>query len=534
MQRNQWLGDVLRHRGLYDVLCVSRVGRGVVLDRPGRVTAALDVVSDASGRGGVAIVMYTPPGAGQQPRPVLVGEAALLSLGRGHMVDPSWLGAAFPGGINASVAHFLYRNEARLRQTVWSLRPRPGSSSSRAPVASSVWLSDIATVLCLSPGTSFVVDPSLCDGVEQPQPFGRASLQAGGRPVAVTLGVGSGQHLGAAELSTTWVIRLPLTSITAAECPLAIDATTYNTTRPRQPVWLLGRGSRELHTAGPAGGAEVALARRLSSCKYARARLDMQSNHPVTLVISALAVELSQRYRRDLFQVDPPVEPVPTASLILAALVVLPEAAAVLMLLLRPPRLGHPDGRARLRWRSGLTLMLLVVAGAIALTGLGYLDGQERTGAAWRAATVRTTSHVAVNDTEQKYTLHEERDYRGRLTWHTESLYVVARTGYRPHLTRGLLIGSFIAFVALIFAVLSQAAAAVLWQRWRLRPADGDAESAAVGASPPTSPPASPNGVRWRVRTTAARAVGMGGARGDDRDDDGGGNRGGGHWSLAV
>lgn len=84
----------------------------------------------------------------------------------------------------------------------------------------------------------------------------------------------------------------------------------------------------------------MALTRRLSSCVIDGTRLDQQSFQPITLAISALTVQLSQAYRRDLFRVDAAAEPVPNAGLILAVLVVLPEAAVVMPCLLK--RRGPP------------------------------------------------------------------------------------------------------------------------------------------------------------------------------------------------
>lgn len=110
-QRNQMGGVVERFRGLFDVLAVSRVTAGVVLARTSTrlAIAAQDRVSGLSGQDGFAIVTYTT--RDNDKRPVLIGEAALLSLGRGFVADPSWLGASFPGGLNASVQQSMIRHE---------------------------------------------------------------------------------------------------------------------------------------------------------------------------------------------------------------------------------------------------------------------------------------------------------------------------------------------------------------------------------------------------------------------------------------
>lgn len=509
--RNQRFGLVQRHRGLYDVLSVSRESNGVVLDKSGLVVAAQDRVSDTSGDGGFVVVMYTT--RDNHTRPVLVGEAALLSLGRAVMADPSWLGASFPGGVSASVRQSVLRYNHGLRYEAWSLH-----HDNKATNASSLWLPNILSILCQSPSASFVEDSSLCDGVEQPQPSERTSLHAGGRPVADLLGVGSAQHPEYADVATLWHIETPQQAMSAPACP-SFHTVTYSSTQTQQPIWLLGRGSRELHATGPAGETEMALARRISSCAYNDTRWDLYSFQPTTYHISSMTVELSQRYRRDLFRADPPEDPIPNGGLILSVLVVVPEAVAVMLLLLQ--RHGPLHRQFRWHWRNVVTLGLILIAGAIALVGVGYLDRQEQAGHAWRAATVRTGTRIHVNSTEQKYVHRNEIDYRGRLTWHTESLIIVARTGYRPHVTRRLLVGSIIAYVSLAAAVLVQAVvAAWLWRR----PREGDTESGPVGSTS-----AQPfDGLPKRTRAAAPPALAEGDPLADDDDRGGGGDIGGG------
>lgn len=525
VQRNQREGDVLRHRGLYDVLSVSRLSSGVVLNKAGNMVAAHDILTSSLENHSSVVVMYTT--RDNHTRPVLVGEAALLSLGRGIMADASWLGASFPGTIHAYVVQDVYGYDSRLRTATWSLRQDNETTSS-----SSRWLSDIASVLCLSPSSSFVADSSLCDGVKEPPLSRPSSLRAGGRPVKNSVGVGGGHRLGSVELSTYWVLDWPVQQVSAPACPSFENID--NTTLLRQPIWLLGRGSRELHTNGPGDReTEMALLRNLSSCAFNGTRWDLSPYSGPAQEVADLTVELSQRFRRDLFRVEPPVDPVSDTGLILAALVVVPEAMAVLLLLLRRRRLSQR--MFRWRWRAGLSAALVVVAGAVVLVGVGYLDRQEQEGHAWRAATVRVALHTAVNTTEQKYTHPDKIDYRGRLTWYQESLFVVARSGYRPHVTRRLFVGSVVAYAVLVVAVLVRSV--VTWWQRRRRP-DNDEESRAVDATP--VPPS--GALRTRACTAAPRALGEGDLMADDSD--GGGGRGGhgsgghvdngGHWSLVV
>lgn len=115
LHRNQRFGQVKRHAGLFDVLSMTRMTDGMALDEHPTVVAPWDAVSTASSAELPSLLMYTPRTG--QTRPVLVGEAALLSLGCGIMVDPSWLGDSFPGGLNARVEFEYGRRGGALRTT---------------------------------------------------------------------------------------------------------------------------------------------------------------------------------------------------------------------------------------------------------------------------------------------------------------------------------------------------------------------------------------------------------------------------------
>eukprot|EP00170_Pyropia_yezoensis_P008585 contig_36232_g8616 len=325
LHRNQWMGGVQRQRGQFDVLSVMRVTAGVALDGDGFVVGAVDMVSAASGTSPtLPVVTLTPRDNGGAPRAVLAGEAALLSLGRGVLADPSWLGASFPGTINASVVLDGWHDGTGQPMRRWSLRHgTPATNASR-------WLQGVATILCSSPSASFVTDSGYCDGVRQRQPARRAPLRAGGHPVAASLGLGDGHHAGWSETGLLWKVNRPDVPVTAPACPPSFARVTRDTTQPRQPLWLLGRGDRELHATGRAAGTEAGLARRLSSCAL-NGTASALPFVPLVVDDSALTAQLAQRYRRDIFQVDPPADPISDAELILAVLVVVPEAAGLLL-----------------------------------------------------------------------------------------------------------------------------------------------------------------------------------------------------------
>lgn len=507
IHRNQGVGTIRRHRGIYDVLSVHRTSYGVTLDERGEVVVALDIVSDASGLDNVAVVQYTTRDGHE--RPVLAGETALLTLGRAVVADPSWLGAAFPGGLNASVFFSTLHPSTSYQSVTWPLRHGATATNS------SRWLQNLATTLCTPPASSFVVDDSFCDGVRQRSRSLRFPLRAGGRPVAASLGLSAVTTVSQTEMEHVWIINLPDKNVTALACP-DFDGWTYD--NATQPLWLLGRSDRELHTTGPTGSTEMELAASLSSCAMSDVRKDLAS---VYNFLDHLTYQLSQRYRRDRFQADPPDDPFSDAGLLLAVLVVVPEVAAILLLLVQP----RSRQRRLSRWygREGSTMVLVLAAGAVALIGIGFADRQEHVGHAWRASTVQNRRRIAINETEQLLFTPSQIDYSGRLTIDEEILYIVARSGFRPTLTRLLLAVSVAVYAVLCAAVLLRVGVA-MW-RERSGPEHG-VENDADGVKPRR-----PRRRRRRRGRTAALPVEEGAGPsvdGNGDGSDGGGSGGGG------
>ncbi|KAK1866812.1 hypothetical protein I4F81_009324 [Pyropia yezoensis] len=314
----------------------------------------------------------------------------------------------------------------------------------------------------------------------------------------------------------------------------------------KHPLWLLGRGDRELHTTGPPGGAEMELARNLSSCAFHATRADLSGNQR-QFDGRGLTTHLSQRYRREIFQVDPPADPISNTELFLALLVVVPEAIAIVVVLLQQQRRGNQQRqqrRPRWYWREGSSAVLVAAAGVVALIGVGSLDAQEHAGHSWRAAALRYSRRIVANETEDRLVGTANVNYHGRETTDNETLLLVARTGYRPHLTRRLLVVSTVVYAALTVAVLGKGAVAA-WRRqrprrgppteWRRPPAGGSAVEG-VARRPASSPAgASPGGcdrhapsrmMSLQPRGGATRGQTVKGGVGGDGDGVGGGGSG--------
>lgn len=180
-----------------------------------------------------------------------------------------------------------------------------------------------------------------------------------------------------------------------------------------------------------------------------------------------------------------------------------PEAVAIVQALLLPRR-EQRQLRRRSYWREGSSHVLVVVGGAVALMGVGYLDRQEHVGQAWRAAALRYSRRISANETEHLAVGYLSIDYRLRLTTDNEMLIIVARTGYRPHLTR-LLLGVSIALFSSLAAAVMVKAAVAMWQP-RSAPDDSVLERWTVGAGLPPHPRSWP----WHARAAAPAAAAEG------------------------
>ncbi|GAB0492295.1 hypothetical protein MMPV_003557 [Pyropia vietnamensis] len=443
LYRNQLFGAVNRIVGQFDVLSVTRGTLGIALDDRANMVAAWDITSSSASMKLPSLLMYTPRTGPK--RPVHAGEAALLSLGRGIMADPSWLGDSFPGGVSSSIDTTLGLRGQPYQSIQWSLDDVAAKSNA------SRWLQQVAMVICQPPLTSFVVDEGLCAGVKTPPSSQRTAVTADGKPMASEMGLGAGRFADVLDAWAAWIVDVPESS-TAPPCPPLDDVDLSLTLW--QPIWLLGRMSRELHATGPGSEVEVELASRLTTCTFPTWN-DREASSLALPRTDSLTAALSQTYRRDLFQQDPPLDPVLNTELLLAVLVVVPETVALLMLLVK--RLPEPP-QLRWSWRRMLVVTVALLAGGLALAAVGYIDIREREGDKWRAATVRLETNLPVNETE----LHDRHSEYGRLVTFSETLFVISRPGYRPVLTRRVLVATSTIYIVLALTLVVRVASAAL------------------------------------------------------------------------
>lgn len=332
---------------------------------------------------------------------------------------------------------------------------RAAGAPRNASAHATPWLHEVAYALCAPPVASFVGDERLCDGVRRRRPPPPVTLLADGAPVAARLNLAARPFRGQTGVSVSWTVS-PAGVVPPAP-PCALPATLrWNDVR-RQPIWLLGRGDREVPRAGwSTNAAEADLARRLRPCRYTAARRDLTALTKWPVSLTDRAAELSQTFRRDLFLVDPPAAPAENVDLILAGLLVIPEAVALLAYLVQPAQ-SPPGPAVRAgRLRRVVCMALVIGAGALSLLGLWYLDREEQRGSSWRAAALRLDVRIAANETEQANTPGQEIDYTGRAVWHVESLFLVARPGYRPADTRRLFVGLSLGYGVLTMLVVAK------------------------------------------------------------------------------
>lgn len=151
-------------------------------------------------------------------------------------------------------------------------------------------------------------------------------------------------------------------------------------------------------------------------------------------------------------------EPASDSTMVLASLLPVPEMVALTgVLLAKGPRPAAGAVATAVRHAASATHIAVVGVGSV--FGFGPFDEAERSGSAWRVATVHLDVRVAANATELATT--STPALAGRRVRYVESLILVARPGYRLALTHGLL-----AYWAVTYGILLLALVVVLSRGW--------------------------------------------------------------------
>lgn len=491
LQRNTYAGAVHRVTGLYDVLAVSRLTAGVCQTKSCVDLSAVDIFGGGGnnfGRRGRAclghryggeVPILTVPAKGGGKAAVSVMDSSALTLGYRAFVDPQWLTRRAHSPWKPDALVILFPPVSSEEAAPVSLKFKALQLNSRTKAdgdSSSSWLQSIAYVMCQPPARSFVTNPDrLCAGMQSGGPMiaskvddKRSTMLS--KPAPLRTGLVNGRIVPSTarslrQLGVRWDMD-PFPNDSQARLPVCEPV--RDASEAYRPEWLKGVGPREIN---PASVDEVALARNMTSC-----RLTSPAKVSITLCsrlfslgtppqdfgrITHEQLQLAQAFNVGAFGVDPPPEPSGVASVLLAIIVVLPEAMAVMAMIL--------DVR---RWnRHGImTLGLVWAAGLVSLSGIIYLASQETTGAAMRAATVRDTLAVELDLEAEvaRASAVTDRDLTGLTLLRAETAYVVARTGYRPRMLVGIAAGTSVAYL-----LLSVAAVAIAVIRTRVTQEEG-------------------------------------------------------------
>lgn len=500
LQRNSISGAVHRFVGAYDAVAVSRITAGYCRTSGCTDASAVDVLggraSDTSNGSAVELLAYTPPGGWEGDnatrRHVSIDDEDLLALGRATLANPSWLATAAAGADVPS-----WRLRASFSLTGWSRRDAADSSSqmaiplgdpwddreypvdlgnpSRATiVGTEKWLQAFSHVLCAAPRFSFVVytggislcgtqlrdtSPTLTDTAASVQRMYSLSWVFD----AATDGGGRG---GRSDGSPPANPRHPRYEPVLPQCNFSATRDVVDpAVSVTRPAWLVGRGGREIN---PAADAEVSLGRSISACVHDEETFRLKGGggggappqegvggaptigrrtpgiHLVDLKYAPVMTEagrLSQQYDRARWGVEPPVDPATNADITLAIIVVLPEAIALVALVLTNPRWGKRD------W---LAFLLIWAAGGVSTAGIITLAIDEANGQQWRAAAERVELSVRLHKgTKSDFS----RDLSQMPLYKVETLFLAARLGYRDRFLQGLAIGVGCTYMALSVVV---------------------------------------------------------------------------------
>lgn len=490
LQRNTDKGEVERSSAAFEALSVTRTTRGVCRNQQCNDLTAVDTTGDGACRnfncanrfnplaanaradlpsarararavaeaaspsldgspsvgdaGSVSVVTYT--GEDGETRFVSILQAPLLSLGRAVLAESTWLNDA-KWALAADVAvENLHRHvmpdgvEPAMQAGVWNLGGRldghgdavASVEATALPTVASSWPQMLAYVFCAGGGRAFTFDSGLCDGLFQ-RAVEDQTATLNGEEVQT-----SADALSPTTAGVFWTVRprgrdsdagddAAPPSAPLRRCPgnlkMAADQPL--------PSWLAGTTSREIN-AGSA--AEQELAANISRCGFPlleAAPVDEYGALRATEKSTRLAdlQRLSIGYDQGVFAVPPPADPASLADVVIAVVLVLPEAAAAIVMYL---------STSCWRRREVFSLAVVLITGLVALLGIVLLALSEVRGERWRAASLRSSLHVYLSSTAGDCVGRAgpsaclSPGLRGSALLLSETLIIVARNGYHP------------------------------------------------------------------------------------------------------
>jgi len=590
MGRNVIRGGVYRKVSVYDVLAVTVQRLGVCATDSCDSVVAVDTTrpsmpitfcandsatnggSDAEGDSGTSpagclttnVPLITQVGPDGVERPVEIANSELLTLGRGMLGSPGWFEhAATPfhlGGqlsLHGPTLSAPTSTNTRLisiqdgQEVVkWDLNGTvladPVEARSGSLVASSTstpFLAHLATLLCAGSLRSFLVSPSVCNGI---RPWGRVRRMSGSEEINGNI-MDADVWAGAGKVE--WTVTPTSLTPTAADDALAsrpalpymrpawkVDEVPFDTVLAGTsltpvrvtPRTLIGRSSREVN---PSSAVEAKLAGSLFQRQLVLpaavvaghgkpvSRLSSHLDLDAVAAVSNLAdqsgasIELNQEldrishgYDRRIFGEKHPAPPVSLSDFILAIMMIVPELGALLGILLTTELWS----RATL-----LGFSTIVVLGAVSMSGVVALASQEAMGAMWRARSTRTATHAIFSAGEplNKWGFPSRA---GAFVVVEKSFLLLAPTMYKPASVR-LVAAAVCGGYVVAAAAMSMRVFFIVRQQQRARRVD-------VASLPPGAVRVLQLRARrwWRPRARDGARREGGGTKGDDSGDNGG------------
>lgn len=443
LHRNTVRGSVARQTAAFDVVAVTRETSGVCLCRYCGTVAAVDtsaggIYSHNDTHIAVPVVTVEPLNGG--PLEVVLDSGdGILSLGRAVLANAAWLTPhpewRYLAGTTVTLSVFPSRRPGdsvptELALTQWRLL----GADAKGTRSLTRWLQAIAFVFCAPPEASFLREArrlcadqytadaeSLNDVASSPDQLpwtdGSPAGYRGRRAVwGVSLGSGSFSNRN----------RTVLTNISSLDLP-AKD----------RPCWLAGRHSREIN---PASHDEAVLARRIGSASIL---VPGRPRHGRVQKMQGLRDDdtahglwtMSQTYDKAVFGAELPADPAIAEEVAIIVVLLLVDLIAIVREL---PQ--YPDQQ---QWGS-MRLVMKILLSLFLMTELGWLAFCEAKGDAWRAAATRSVLETAPPG-DSFYGLPVRR---------TETLFLIARTGYRHLVLLGVAFGVAVVYVIVPLAVV--------------------------------------------------------------------------------
>ncbi|GAB0489164.1 hypothetical protein MMPV_000380 [Pyropia vietnamensis] len=465
LQRNSVGGAALRVSGTWEVMSLSRFTGGLCLNancsdfsavatlQPTPAPAPTPTPPDlpAPAANTPTIITRTPTAGEDGPlptpapnRPVPMFEHEILSLGRALQVDPAWLP-------NAT----LWVPPPAIAVTSGTAFHAQLTRSTAGGFRASAAMEMAAFGFCQEPVDAFITDPErYCGGGGVPEAgtVTEALRVSAGSDSGDTVVVKTADEVPSVDVEWTWAPGGGAAAALPAPAPCVVPVDVAYAPRP---AWLAGTGSREIAAEA---SSEVDLANSLGTCSAPSSPSVPGAPAPTAApVIPADAYALLRLAERDarrtvseslaraydapLFRKDEPALPSEASDIVLAIVVVMPALVAQAVFLVSSP--GKWDIAAQ------VTFLASALGGLFSLAGLVTLAVGEAKGSRFRAAGLRDALHVEYVGGVTGAGAVGPVDLTGSRLLLSETLFIVARNGYRRGLLIGLTVGWCVAFVLL-------------------------------------------------------------------------------------